>query len=259
MFKFNNINSLIQELLFPSYLVKPFWGAVIGAAVSLYSGRKAGKSAGAAGGASIGLERDKLDFAKERYADYKEKYGGLEDDLLASIDEFSERNTLARHAGQGVADVRSAYGKAREMGDRKLTRYGIDPGDQRFISQGRESSLDEAKSEMFARSKAREKVEAEEDKLFAKRLSAGRFGKGISDQERGVTSAMGSLAGAYGREAEEYAKQAGAGYGLAGKYIGKAVDDYSSGGGYSDMMRDEGAVWEGSNYVESADTGELGW
>ncbi len=253
---------IVHRFVFLPCLQLNFLGAIVGIA-SLAQGRKAGKRADAAGAQRLGLEKEKLDFAKSQYEDYKEKFGGLETDLLTSIDEFADRKTLGRYTGQGVADVRSAYEKAEEMGDRQLTRYGLDPNDPRFLQQKRETGLEEAKSEILARNQAQEKFEAEQDKLFAKRIAVGQFGKGSPQQAGAVTSAIGSTARAYGREAEGYAKQAGAGYGLGGKLLSGAYDKYT-GGGSSDGYSDAGGgydepVWEGSNYVTDADVGELGW
>ena len=269
MFKFNNINGLIQEFLFPSYLIKPFWGAVIGAAVTMYQGSKASKAAGAAGAGQGKLTQEQIDFAKGNYEDYKNIYGGLDQQLMDSLDEFAARNTLSRHTGEGITDVRSSYAKAGEMSDRNLTRYGLDPSDPRYAQQKQAEGLSQAKSEIVARNVAREKVREEEDQLFAKRLAVGKYGKQSSDKERMVLGALGEGADLYGRQAAGYGKQAGDAFGAAGEFIGDAADGYSDmmyGGdsSYNDFPGATGSVmnepvWEGSNYVSDADTGDLGW
>jgi len=259
MFSPYSVVGFVNRLIFPRYLTLSFLGAIVGLA-SAYQGYKASKKAGAAEGQRMALEQEKLDFAKSQYADYKEQYGGLEEDMLASLDAFASRDTLQKFTGEGVADVRSAFGKAREMGERELTRYGLDPNDPRYLQSKRGMGLEESKAEIGARNLAREKEQEAEDKLFAKRLSVGRFGKGMSEQARGVGSAIGGMADVYGEQAEGYGKQAGAGYGLAGKFL-KGAFDGSSGGGYGDMMYGGGEepIWEGSNIVEESDVGDLGW
>lgn len=227
-----------------------FWGQLAVAAYSAYQGSKAQKASGQAGGQQAALTQEQIDFAKQNYEDYKTQYGGIDQDLIASLDEFASRETLQKYMGEGITDVRAAYGKQREMGERQMTRYGLDPSDPRYQAGDRESRLEETKSEVGVRNLAREKEQAAEDKLFARRLAVGQYGKKSSDKERMVLGAIGEGADLAGRQAEGYAKQAGAGYGLAGQFIGKAIDSYSPNSGVSDAP-----VWE----VSDADTGELGW
>lgn len=256
----NTIRTVTHNLI--NGITLNFLGSIVGAAVSLYAGKKASDSAAGASARATNLEQQKLDFAKSQYDDYKAQYGGLEEDLVASIDEFATRDNLSRYMSEGVTDVRGAFKGARERGAREQTRYGIDPGDPRFQQQQTQMDLGEAKADIGARTEARRRDEEQEDKLFAKRIAAGSFGKGLPGASTALSSALGESASSASAEAGRYAQQAGQGYGMAGRYIGKAIDSYGGG--------ETAPAWAGSETPDYGSgtmtdeygdfsSGDLGW
>jgi len=233
----------------------------------------ANEAAGAASDAAASQERmmqQKLGFAESQFEEYKTKYGDIEADMIADVENFTMRDNLDRYMSEGVVDVRTAFAGKERMAAREKARYGLDPNDPRFHDPS--LGLEEAKAEVSVKTSARRRAEEEkiqdEDKLFSRRLAVGQFGKQAAPGAGAVSEAMGQSADLYGQQAAGYGKQAAAGYGMVGKGISMAGSvDWGGGGdsgGYELFPGATGsdlgeASWEGSNYVSNADTGELGW
>ncbi len=282
-----NFNKTISNILFPNHFTNYFLGALgtavgsffggpIGGAIggalgsALEGGQAAGKSSSASGKAQQSRE-DRLAFAKQVYTDYQDKFGETESDIIDSVNNFTKRDNLQKYLTQGTVDTTAAFDKARGMSARRLSRYGLNPGDPRYAQQQQEVDLDQAKTEVGVRNQARTQAEeeriADEDKLFSRRLAVGKFGRTNQPGTSGVLNAYGNAETGYNQDAADYAKQAGQGYGMVGKAIGKGINAYGdsqAADSYSDFSGSTGSstnepVWEGSNFISDADTGDLGW
>jgi len=255
---------------------KHFWTAAIGAAISLYQGAEAKKKAAAAGAGATQSREERMALAQKTYDEYRTTFGPNEQALASSVDEFTTRDNLQKYLAEGTVSVEKAFDKSKDMQRREMGRYGINPASTRYQAEMGDRGLDRAKAEVGARVEARTLAEEEkiqdEDKLFSRRLATGEFGRTKQPGTAALTAAHASTERGFLGEEAGYAKQAGAGYGLAGKFIGSAINDYGSTaadqdqdpGGYDLFPGATGSelgepVWEGSNSVSDADAGELGW
>jgi len=239
--------------------------AVATVVVGAYSANEASKSARAAMSSQERMEADRLAFAQGQFDDYKEKYGDLEADMIADVENFTMRDNLDRYMNEGVVDVRSSFENQKMMANRDKARYGIDPGDARFQDTGLD--LEQTKAEIGVKSAARGKAEEEriqdEDKLFSRRLAVSNFGKKSMPGIDQITGAMNSSADMYGKQASGYADEAAAGYGMVGKGINKMGQKDWSAYGNDNFVDTSGTPDYGDGMMTddygSFSSGDLGW
>lgn len=231
---------------------KEFWGAVIGAAVSLYQGAQAAGDAEDAANAAATSREARLTWAQGEQDAYKEKYGENEQALIDSVDNFTMRDNLEKYQTEGTVNTAAAYDKSKEMQNREMQRYGINPASMRYQEKGSELGMDRAKTEVYNLNRARTQAEEEriqdEDKLFSRRIAVGEFGKKADPTSAAVERAYSGEAIGYTDEASNYADEASSSYGVAGEFASEAIDSYTP----SDTEYDTDS-WTPS------DTGELGW
>jgi hypothetical protein len=244
---------------------KEFWGAVIGAAVSLYEGQKADQRADDAAAAANATREERLAIAQESYDNYKETFGPNEQALVEMVDNFTMRDNLERYRTEGVVNVQKAMDKSQEMQKREMSRYGLDPSSGRYQSGQRELGIERAKGEVSALNRARTQAEEErlqdEDRLFSRRLAVGQFGRQPITAERDLSAAYGNQLSDLRKEEAGYADQASAGYGLAGEFLGDAADSYSSSSSASDYGGSAVDYGDGMMTDDYGDfsSGDLGW
>jgi len=202
-------------------------GAVAGG-VSLIGGMMGSNDARSEGKKSRALMKEQLDFAKSQYADYKEMYGGIEASLIEEVGSYVPGEKLQQFMGEASTDVAMAYGKREGMRTRSLGRLGIDPSQERFQEDVDEVGRERALSEIGARTGARRKSEAEDDKQFARKLATLSTGKEIPGQSGAVMGALQSGAMMHQQSAAQYGEGAAAGFGAAGQWAAKSINDYNS-------------------------------
>ncbi len=176
--------------------------AALTTAASAYFGKRGSDKAGD----SIALQREQLDFYKSIWADYKTTYGDLE----ASLVQDATRGLLAtRYADKAQGDTASAFGRSREMGQRRLSRYGLNPASGRRESIVHQSELDEAKTIAGNRTRAREWVK---DTNFNRKVSTVASARGLYMPlaTGGMNSAYGGMASSMQGQADAYGQAAGA-------------------------------------------------
>jgi len=231
-------HNIMRKLLCPWELyLFPFWGQIIGSALSALgsaeSGRKAGE-AHATGKEFLKKYEGNLESMNQiadtwmkRYQDLG--YGEIEEGLAERVREGPD---IAGAEGEAAADVAQVYDKEAGMRERRLKRYGIDPGSGRFRGGMREIGLDRAKAEVMARNKAREEAK---DKDWSRKLAFTQMGRGL---EAGSADLYGSAGKGYQAIGDEYsgmsgdyAKSAGRGMATAGKLFSGAMSSWGGGGG----------------------------
>lgn len=206
------------------------WGAVAGGVISLAGGAMAGRGQASEGKKQRSMMREQLNFAKTQYQDYKDLYGGMEADLISEVESYVPGEKLQQYLGEATADVAMAYDKREGMRTRQMGRLGLDPSQERFQEDVSEVGRERALSEIGARTTARRKSEAEEDKQFARKLAMLSTGKEIPGQAGAVMGALQSGAAMHGERAAQYGRGAAAGYGAAGQWAAKGASDWDGGG-----------------------------
>lgn len=205
------------------------------------------------------LQREQLDFAKLQYQDYKDMYGGVEEGLIKEIESYTPGEKLQQFMGEATTDVAMAYGKREGMRTRQLGRLGVDPSQERFQEDVGEVGRERALSEIGARTSARRKSEAEDDKIFARKLAMLSTGKEIPGQAGAVMGALQSGAAMHERTAAQYGRGAAAGYGAAGQWAAKGMGgwDGSDSGGMApptagvDYAVPQSNVYSGAGYGDA--------
>jgi len=119
------------------------WVTVGVAAVSAIGGMFGKKSAKKLQKEALALERDTLDFNKQRYNDYQEKYGGITDLVIADAEKGVTAD-LGKVTSEASADTATAYANAQQALDNQNQRMGINPNSGRAESSNRQLALGQA-------------------------------------------------------------------------------------------------------------------
>ena len=134
------------------------WGAVAAAGASLVVGYMGNKSADKQADKGFGLQqqeldmqREGLDFSKQQYADWKERYDPIYDDMMSEIDSgiTPDYNAIA-------GDINQSFDSAQGMERREMQRYGIKPGDGAYGHGERDYAINRAAAHSGIRNKARQ-------------------------------------------------------------------------------------------------------
>jgi hypothetical protein len=134
------------------------WGAVAGmavGAVSKYIGDKKAKRAEKRGmdtqKENIALQREGLDFSKEQYGDWQEKYDPVFDDMMSEID-----SGITPDYSAIAGDVNSSFESAQDQERRQMQRYGVKPTDGAARQSEREYGIAKSTAHSGIRNKARQ-------------------------------------------------------------------------------------------------------
>jgi hypothetical protein len=194
--------------------------AAAGALLSKKSSDKAGKAAQGDRARELDLEERGLEIAERQDERAGELFGHYRDTFLPAerkfvSEAFDRPISPAAAERRSLADVRGAFVNAREIEDRDRRRLGINPSSGASLALDRTRSLEEAKIEGAARTRAREGTR---DRNFGRQATALGYGSPTaaypfsSAAQTGVDNAA-SLAGMRSRRSDEFAYQAGAAYG----------------------------------------------
>jgi len=191
-----------------------FWIAGATLAVGAYSANQAGKSASrgnAAADKAAQVQQEQLDFAKSQYNDWKELYGGLEQNLS----DFYTNLTPDYVESQGLQKQQQQYQKQQQ----ELTQY--------FGQMGIESGVQADVMAQGAFNNARAKAQISADAEFkvadqkANFLNLGLGSKGSSIDR--VQNAGSNLATSLTNQANQNYNQAQQGYNAAGDLLGQGL------------------------------------
>lgn len=134
------------------------WGAVaaIGvSAVSKYLGDKSAKKQEKRGfeqkKEEIALQREGLDFSKEQYGDWKDKYDPVFADMMSEIDSGITPDYAAI-----AGDINSSFESAQEQERRQMLRYGVKPTDGAYRSSERDYAINKSTAHSGIRNQARQ-------------------------------------------------------------------------------------------------------
>lgn len=209
------------------------WVAVGTAAVSLFSGSRARRDArrqqreqAAMQQRQIAMAQQQIDDGRARYADWERRFNPIYDE--ASRLAFEERGP---NYSAITADVNEAFDAAEGQNARRLSRYGISPGDGAADASARGFGLSRATSLVDAANKERMNIgEQRFGRIGAlsqmispiaasgDSMIAGGYGM--------MSGALGGAAGAAGDRASAASASAGAAFGTAGQFLGQAYQNW---------------------------------
>lgn len=213
--------------------------------------KKAAKQASAAESDETRLRDRELALAEKQdaraeqlYRDYREIYQPREKALVEEA--FGDELSPARAEARATTDVRDALDTARGITTRDLQRRGVDPMSGNALALDRENTLDAARMEAGARTRAREGTR---DKNFARQLDTLSLGRNLPAQASSMTSqaqsGMGhvvNLAAARSRYSQGLAYDAASDFGASIAELGaEAYDLYK--GRKSKTPAERGGSW----------------
>jgi hypothetical protein len=205
------------------------WGALIGAGISLFGGNRARKEARRAQAEQAEMQRrqlalgqQQLDDGRARYADWERRFNPIYDE--ASRLAFEERGP---NYSAITADVNDAFGAAESQNNRRLSRYGISPGDGAADASARGFGLSRATALVDAANKERMNIGEQRfgriGALSSMIAPIAASGDNMMSGGYGMMGgALGGAADSAGSRAASASASAGAAFGAAGQFLGMA-------------------------------------
>lgn len=191
--------------------------SIIGGISSSKGAKKAQKEANA-------IARETLNFAKQRYSDFKTTYGDLEQMVVAG----AKKGVVADLAGvtsRAIGDVATQFTNAEASQARANQRMGINPNSGRAESMGRQTALSKALATAgnVTTNREAERRNAEQE-TWNRRTAVNT--QGINQMNLGaseVNNANNTLMNNYNNTAAQKSAQAGAFFGMAGQAAGMGL------------------------------------
>lgn len=176
---------------------------------------------------NIALQREGLDFSKEQYGDWKDKYDPVFDDMMSEIDSGITPDYAAI-----AGDVNSSFESAQDQERRQMQRYGVKPTDGAARQSEREYGIAKSTAHSGIRNKARQDSAG----IKFNRLS------NIHGSLQGVGPALGSQVGnSYSRTGRAYGSLADSQWDQSTRRYGAAKEDAA---GWGKAIG--GIDWEGA-------------
>lgn len=196
------------------------------AGASLISGIAGGRSAKKMQKEALALQREQFNFQRQRYLDYKAKYGGLEDQLIAD----AKKGVVADLQGvtnRAAADVATQFGNAEDARLRNMQRMGINPNSGRADAMASRNAVAKSLAAAGNITTGREAERRNADnQTWARRSAVTNLGaRQMNGAADGMESAQGRIADTYGQMADNSVSQARAMLGVAGSLIGDGAMD----------------------------------
>ena len=188
------------------------WAMVGAAAITAIGSIAGGKSAKKLQKESLALQRDELNFSKQRYQDYQNQYGGLAD-LVVSEAEKGVQADLGRVTSEANADTATAFANAKQALDNQNQRLGINPNSGRAESSNRQLATNQAIATAGNVTNARNKErQYAEDATWNRRYGVYQQGNSlITGAANNVSNGMSNMASNMSNSANTQAQAANAG------------------------------------------------
>ncbi|MBK5942698.1 hypothetical protein [Halorhodospira halophila] len=175
------------------------------------------------------LGQDQLDFARERWRDYEQTYGGLRDQMVSQAEQGIDPRAEG-HLARADTDVALAAGRERDQHRREMERRGVDPTSGQFQGQDRMAGLQEATARTQARGEARRSAAERTDALRGSVFQVGQqerqAAEGLRSQaHQNLSNMRGQQAQVHGGLAAQHSQGAGQMYGMAVDHFSSALDD----------------------------------
>lgn len=182
------------------------------AAITAIGSIAGGKSAKKLQKESLALQRDELNFSKQRYQDYQNQYGGLAD-LVVSEAEKGVQADLGRVTSEANADTATAFANTKQALDNQNQRLGINPNSGRAESSNRQLATNQAIATAGNVTNARNKErQYAEDATWNRRYGVYQQGNSlITGAANNVSNGMSNMANNMSNSANTQAQAANAG------------------------------------------------
>lgn len=196
--------------------------SAIGGFASSRSAKKAQKEANA-------IARETLNFAKQRYSDFKTNYGDLEQMVIAG----AKKGVVADLGGvtsRAIGDVATQFRNQQAAQLRAQQRLGINPNSGRAEAMARQSALSQALATAgnVTMNREAERRNAEEQ-TWNRRAAVNQLGVNQMNMAAGeVANANNQLVNNFNASAAQKRQQAGALFGMAGTMAGMGLSNMSS-------------------------------
>lgn len=196
------------------------------AGASLIGGIAGSRSSKKLAKEQLALQREMFNFQRQHYLDYKAKYGGLEDQLIAD----AKKGVVADLQGvtnRAAADVATQFGNAEDARLRNMQRMGINPNSGRADAMAARNSVAQSLAAAGNITTGREAERRNADnQTWARRSAVTDLGvRQMNGAAQDMNSAQDRIASTYGNMANNAASQAEALYGAGGYLIGNGAFD----------------------------------
>lgn len=227
-----------------------FWGAIAGAVVGKVLNRSSEKRAQAAQDSQSEALNAQAQLGRDQWDRYVKVYGPTEENLVRQANEGVSPEAMAERA---AADVDSGFAKTREVGERQMARYGLNPASPAAIAARGNTNIEQSKARALGMNTARLTAD---DINFNRKATAVGMGKGLPAV---ASASLSGAAAGFGRMADQYANDmAGTGRfvgGISNKFGNWAGDKISNwwsnrNGGNNDMAAGLAAGASGGFYAD---------
>ena len=196
------------------------------AGASLIGGIAGSRSSKKLAKEQLRLQREMFDFQKQRYNDYKARYGGLEDQMVAD----AKKGVIADLAGvtnRASTDVATQFANAEDERLRNMQRMGINPNSGRADAIASRNAIAKSLAAAGNITAGREAERRNADnQTWARRSDVTNLGvRQMNGAADGMESAQGRIADTYGQMAANSSRQAEMLGDVAGYLIGNGAFD----------------------------------
>ena len=197
------------------------------AAVSTIGGIIGGNKAAKTQKQAIQLQRDQLNFDKQRYNDYQTKYSGINDLVISEAQEGVTAD-LGRASSEASADTATAFKNAQTALDNQNQRMGINPNSGRADSSNRQLALGQAVATAGNVTHARNtERKTASDQTWDRRYAV--YGSGINlvnNAANSVSNSTSNLANSYNNQAASDSATSNQALGLGASLGIQALSNY---------------------------------
>lgn len=199
------------------------------------SGRKSGKKLQKE---ALAIQRETLNFNKQRYKEFKELYGDIEKEGITGAQELNAKAKKGVHRNyQGIRDEAAtsttlAFDKQKDQMARQQERFGVNPNSGRFQQSQLQMGINQALAEADAINKGvKQERQWADDADWNRQMQAAEHRRAITGmgvaQSTGAAAAINNssqeLARTYSNAADRKFDDANQWLGVAGNFIGKGI------------------------------------
>lgn len=212
--------------------------AVVAAGATAYAAnrqsaaaRDARDSQGRAMDQQTAMDRERLDFSREQYNDWRTRWDPIMDDLTGLAYEQREPDYTAIQA-----DVNAAFDTSQAANRRQMQRFGLQPSDGQVHDSEMRYGLGRAMASVNARNQARTSMADQQFQRLSALYSIGQ-GQGaaaanmINAAYAGASGTFGQHAGMYGNQSINHQNQANQLWGDAAGFAGYGMQTWANGRG----------------------------
>lgn len=201
-----------------------------GIITGVLSGNKNAKNAKKASDQSFQIQKEQLDFAKDRFDQADATYSPVEK-LLVSMAMDSNKPRYDEVTSNAIGDINTQFAGAEGARIRNMQRMGVNPNSGRADAMGRDLSLSRALALVGGINGARTQERNRVDNTGWERLyNTMTLGSNkMNGTQNNLTSAQNNMADTRAQQAAAYSQKSQAGYDMAGKIAGIGLSAFTGG------------------------------